>query len=239
MRNRTVVVSSARKAEGDTERVRLNAAYVTALERAGLIPFILPPLSNARDAAEVVAAAGGLVLTGGGDLNPSLYGEPLHPRAHAPENDRDATELEMISAARELELPTLAICRGIQALNVALGGSLIQDIPSQLESDVAHDVRDGRRSRTHEVVVEPDSRLARAVGSTRIKVNSLHHQAIARIAPGLRATGHSADGVIEAVETADDWWVLGVQWHPEEMHDAEESWDRGLFEAFARAISRE
>jgi putative glutamine amidotransferase len=239
MRNRTVVVSAARKPDGGTDRVRLNAAYVTALERAGLIPVILPPLSNAADALGVVANAGGLVLTGGGDLNPSLYGEPLHPRAHPPEDDRDATELAMIAAAHEARLPTLAICRGIQALNVALGGSLIQDIPSQLDSDVAHDVREGRQSRTHEVVIEPGSRLAKAVGATRITVNSLHHQAVARVAPRLRATAHSVDGVIEALETADDWWVVGVQWHPEEMHGAEEPWDRELFHAFARAVRAE
>lgn len=236
MSNRTVAVSAARKVEGDTERVRLNAAYVLALQSAGLVPLIVPPLPRADDAREAVERAGGLVLTGGGDLNPVLYGEPLHPKANSPEDDRDATELVMIDAARAKGVPVLAICRGIQALNVALGGSLLQDIPSQFDTDIAHDVRNGRHSRTHEVLIEAGSRLAGAVGATRITVNSLHHQAVARLAPGLRATARSPDGVVEGVEAIGDWWVLGVQWHPEEMQETEEPWDRGLFAAFASAV---
>jgi putative glutamine amidotransferase len=238
MVNRTVAVSAARKAEGDSDCVRLNATYVAALQSAGLIPVIVPPLSRPDDAAEAVARAGGLVLTGGGDMNPALYGDPLHPKANPPEDDRDATELAMIAGARDAGVPTLAICRGIQVLNVALGGSLMQDISSQLDTDIVHDVRDGRRSRTHEVRIEPGSRLARAVGATLITVNSLHHQAVARLAPGLKATGHSPDGIVEGVETEGDWWAMGVQWHPEEMHGAEEPWDRGLFRAFAEAVQQ-
>lgn len=239
MANRTVALTAARRVEPDAARVRLNMAYVAALESAGLVPIIVPPLSNGGDVAEVVSRVGGLVLTGGGDLNPALYGEPLHPKAYPPEDDRDATELAMIAAARAARLPTLAICRGIQALNVALGGSLIQDIASQVDTEIEHDAQGNRNKRIHEVVVEPGTRLAKAVEASRITVNSLHHQAVATIAPGLRVSARSPDGVIEGLETTDDWWVLAVQWHPEEMDKAEERWDRGLFRAFAAAVGNQ
>jgi putative glutamine amidotransferase len=239
MHNRTVLVSSARKREGGSDRVRLNSAYVAALENAGLVPLIVPPLTRVENAAGLMSVAAGLVLSGGGDLDPALYGEPLHAKANAPEADRDATELALIAAARELKTPVLAICRGIQAVNVALGGSLVQDIPSELPSAIVHDTEGARAARTHEVALEPGSRLARAVGATHIAVNSLHHQSVNRLAPGLRATAHSPDGVVEGLEAEDDWWLVGVQWHPEEMSGTEEPWDRRLFEAFARAVRRE
>ena len=239
MHNRTVLVSSARKRDGGSDRVRLNSTYVAALENAGLVPLIVPPLTRVENAAELMSVAAGLVLSGGGDLDPALYGERLHPKANPPEADRDATELALIAAARELKTPVLAICRGIQAVNVALGGSLVQDIPSELPSAIVHDTEGPRAARTHEVALEPGSRLARAVGATHIAVNSLHHQSVDRLAPGLRATAHSPDGVVEGLEAGEDWWLVGVQWHPEEMSGTEEPWDRRLFEAFARAVRRE
>lgn len=234
--NRTVVVTGAKRNDGETERVRLNAAYVAALENAGLVPLIVPPLSRKSDAAEIVEHAGGLVLSGGGDLDPALYGEALHPRGNPPDAARDATELALIDAARRKKLPVLAICRGIQALNVALGGSLVQDIPSQMHGALEHDAPGKRTERSHPVTITPESRLARAIGATEISVNSLHHQAVARVAPCLKATAYSSDGIVEGIETEDDWWVLAVQWHPEEMDRTEEAWDRGLFRAFARAV---
>lgn len=235
--NRMVAVSAERRKDEDIERVRLNAAYVTALENAGLVPLIIPPLARANDAAEIIRHAGGLVLSGGGDLDPALYGEPMHARTHPPHPARDATELALIAAARENRVPVLAICRGIQALNVALGGTLVQDIPSQVEGGLDHYTEQQRAARTHEISVVPGSRLAGALGTTRISVNSLHHQSVARVAPGLVTTAQSPDGVIEGLETTDDWWVLAVQWHPEEMSTAEEPWDRRLFAAFATAVT--
>jgi len=234
--NRTVVVTGAKRNDGEVERVRLNAAYVAALENAGLVPLVLPPLSRPEDAAEVVEHAGGLVLSGGGDLDPGLYGEPLHPKGNPPDAARDATELALINAARQRKRPVLAICRGIQALNVALGGTLVQDIASQVHGALEHNTTARRAERSHPVSVTPESRLARALGAIEISVNSLHHQAVARVAAGLRATAWSPDGIIEGIETVDDWWVLAVQWHPEEMDKTEEKWDRGLFRAFARAV---
>jgi putative glutamine amidotransferase len=179
----------------------------------------------------------GLVLTGGEDVDPELYGQPRHERLSTVNRLRDDTEIALVRAAREARKPVLAICRGPQLLNVALGGTLIQDIASCVPGALDHDaegVHDVRNVRAHDVNIEPGSRVARAVGQTHIKVNSLHHQSVLDPAPGLRVTARAPDGIIEAVESDnDDWWALAVQWHPEEMNDSPEPWDRGIFRAFA------
>jgi putative glutamine amidotransferase len=179
-----------------------------------------------------------LVLTGGEDVNPARYGQAPHPRLGTTSVERDDAELALVETARELRLPTLAICRGVQVLNVALGGTLIQDIPSQVDTDIDHDPDAPRTRRTHRVEIDTDSRLARAVGVTHMEVNSVHHQAIDRVAPTLRVTATAPDGVIEAVETAldDPWWCVGVQWHPEDTFESGEL-DRRLFAALAGAAS--
>ena len=233
----TVAVTASIRPEGDTSRVRLTAAYVTALERAGLIPLIVPPLSNAEAAASVLDSVAGLVLTGGEDVDPARYGEKRHEKVRSVNPARDATEAALIEEARARGTPVLAICRGIQILNVALGGTLVQDIPSQCETTIDHDDEGARNSRTHEVEIEPDSLIAKAVGAEHVTVNSFHHQSVKRVADGMRVTARSPDGVIEGIESTDeDWWVMGVQWHPEEMTESAEPWDRGLFKAFAKQI---
>ena len=233
----TVAVTASIRPEGDTSRVRLTAAYVTALERAGLIPLIVPPLSNAEAAASVLDSVAGLVLTGGEDVDPARYGEKRHEKVRSVNPARDATEAALIEEARARGTPVLAICRGIQILNVALGGTLVQDIPSQCETTIDHDDEGARNSRTHEVKIEPDSLIAKAVGAEHVTVNSFHHQSVKRVADGMRVTARSPDGVIEGIESTDeDWWVMGVQWHPEEMTESAEPWDRGLFKAFAKQI---
>jgi putative glutamine amidotransferase len=234
-----VAVSSTLVREpGKTMRVRVNAAYTRALEAAGLTPLVVPPLVDLANAAAVIAAVDGLVLTGGEDIDPARYGAPPHRALGAVVAERDATELALVAAARLSATPVLAICRGIQLLNVALGGTLVQDLPSERPSEVSHAPEDARSRRTHVVSVAEGSRLAQAMGAAHITVNSSHHQAVDRVATGLRATGTAPDGVVEGVETADDaWWVLGVQWHPEELTDTPEAWDRDLFAAFA-AIAR-
>ena len=233
----TVAVTAGTRQDGDTNRVRLTAAYVTALENAGLIPLIVPPLSSARAAAAVLDSVAGLVLTGGGDIDPALYGEKRHEKVHTVNAARDATEAALIEAARTRGMPVLAICRGIQMLNVALGGTLVQDIASQCETDIAHDEDGPRDSRTHEIAIEPGSLIAAAVGAEHVTVNSFHHQSVKKVAEGMRVTARSPDGIIEAIESTDEaWWVMAVQWHPEEMNDSPEPWDRGLFKAFARQL---
>lgn len=234
-----VAVSSTLVAEpGGPLRVRTNAAYVRALEAAGLAPVVVPPLADPEVAASIVAGAAGLLLTGGEDVDPARYGAAPHPALGPVNAARDATELALVEAARAAGCPVLAICRGIQLLNVALGGTLVQDLPSERPSAVAHDPGAGRDARTHEVRLVEGSRLARAAGATRVVANSLHHQAVDRVAPGLVVTGTAPDGVVEGVETPGDaWWVLGVQWHPEELTATPERWDRGVFAAFAAAVT--
>jgi putative glutamine amidotransferase len=220
-----------------TKRVRVNAAYVRAVEAAGALPVVLPPLADASRAAELLAPLDGLLLTGGEDIDPARYGATPHPTVTHVNAERDATEIALVLAARARGLPTLAICRGIQVLNVAFGGTLVQDIPSQWPGAMAHDAEDERDARVHDVTVEADSALALALGTASLRANSFHHQAVERIAHGLTITARAPDGVVEGAEwTDDDWWALGVQWHPEELVGSSEGWDRALFRALvARA----
>ena len=229
------VTATVRVVDG-VDRVRLNAAYVRALEGAGLVPLIVPPLADTDAAVRILDAVSGLVLSGGEDVDPSLYGDTPHPALGAVNCSRDVTELALLAAARERNLPTLAICRGIQVVNVGLGGTLVQDIPSQ-RSDVAEHELDGQRAtRVHGVSVEPSSRLARILGSESLDVNSIHHQAVDRLGDAMRVSARADDGVIEGVESDDpDWWMVGVQSHPEELTATPEPWDRRLFDAFADA----
>lgn len=233
----TVAVTAGIRPDGDTSRVRLTAAYVTALENAGLIPLIVPPLSSTGAAAAVLDSVSGLVLTGGEDVDPARYGENRHEKVRFVNAARDATEAALVEEARARVTPVLAICRGIQILNVALGGTLVQDIASQCDTDIGHDEDSPRSFRSHEISIEPGSLIARAFGTEHCTVNSFHHQSVKRVADGMRVTARAPDGIIEGLESIDqDWWVMAVQWHPEEMTDSPEPWDRGLFKAFARQL---
>ena len=222
---------------GGRPRIRLNAAYTRALESAGLLPVVIPPLGSPAAAAPLLRGLRGLVLTGGEDVGPDRYGHPPHPELGTVQPARDEAALALVAAARAAGLPTLAICRGIQLLNVALGGTLVQHLPAERPGPLAHGQEGLRAARTHDVAVAPGSRLASALGAERLAVNSMHHQAVRALAPALRATAHAPDGVVEGAESADPaWWALAVQWHPEELTDGPEPWDRALFAAFAREV---
>ena len=231
-----VAVSATIRDVDGVQRVRLNGAYIRALESAGLVPIVVPPLANAARAVRALDAVAGLVLTGGEDIDPTHYGEPAHPELGPLNCARDETELALFAAARDRGLPTLAICRGIQVVNVALGGSLVQDLPSQRADAGPHELGDERASRVHGVRVDPGSRLASIIGVQSLGVNSIHHQAIDRLGHSVRINARADDGVIEGVESSDaNWWMVAVQWHPEEMVSTPEPWDRRLFAAFAAA----
>lgn len=232
-----VAVTALTEVVRDLPRVRVNQAYTDALLRAGVIPLAVPPLSP--DAAQaLIRRVDGLVLTGGEDVEARHYGQAPHPKAEAPSPDRDRSEIALVHAARARGLPTLAICRGLQIANVALGGTLIQDIASLRPDALRHTRDDVRAQRVHAVTVEPGTRLARALGAERLTVNSLHHQAVDRLADGLRVAARADDGIVEAAEwDGPDWWMLGVQWHPEEIDRTDEPWDRALLAAFAAAVS--
>jgi gamma-glutamyl-gamma-aminobutyrate hydrolase PuuD len=195
----TVAVTAGIRPDGDTRRVRLAAAYVSALENAGLVPLIVPPLANERSADSIIDSVSGLVLTGGEDVDPARYGETRHEKVRSVNSARDATETALINAAKARMTPVFAICRGIQILNVALGGTLVQDIPSQCDTSIAHDEDSPRDSRAHEISIEPGSLIARAVGTEHCSVNSFHHQSVKRVADGMRVTAKSSDGVIEGI----------------------------------------
>jgi putative glutamine amidotransferase len=217
-------------------RTRANVSYTDAARAAGLRPYILPVLL-AEDADRMLDGMAGLILTGGEDVEPARYGSAPHPALGEVHAGRDAFEIALVLAARARRLPTLAICRGVQVVNVALGGSLVQDLPSEHPGPLAHDGQSDRELRVHDVRVTPGSRLAAAIGATGAMTNSMHHQAVARIGEGLVAVAQAPDGVVEGLEWRDDeWWMLGVQWHPEELTATAEDWDRALFAAFASAV---
>lgn len=193
---------------------RLNRGYVEALLRAGAVPIALAPGLDTESLHAILDDVDGVLLPGGVDPHPSLFDEPIHPSTTIDE-PLDALEIEVIEEARRRELPILGICRGSQILNVALGGSLIQDLEPGV---VTHRQSEPLNVESHELRLEADSILAGLYGSTDLKVNSLHHQAIGRIGESLRVVGRSEDNIVEAIESDDPQrWIVGVQYHPEEL----------------------
>jgi len=187
-------------------------------------------------APSVLDSVVGLVLTGGEDVEPGRYGAAPHPtvESHAA---RDECEIALVLAARKRAMPTFAICRGAQVVNVALGGTLVRDIPSERRGGLGHDPGGARDARVHEAHVEGDTKLAEMLGTEHLTINSFHHQAVDRLGNALRVSARAPDGIIEAIESTDpDWWMVGVQWHPEELIESAEAWDRQLFAAFAQRV---
>lgn len=216
-------------------RVQLNDAYVRAVERGGGLPILIAPGAPEAVIAGYLDLIGGLVLTGGGDIDPACYGEAPHATVAGVSQARDAMELAVVRGALARGLPVLAICRGMQLLNVALGGSLIQHIPAAFVGS-QHQQEEPRDAVTHDVRLTAGSLVARVCGAAAFPVNSMHHQALGRVGEGLAVTGHALDGVVEACEMPGRP-VLGVQWHPEELAARPES--TRLFEWIAaEALSR-
>jgi putative glutamine amidotransferase len=226
---KVVAVSATRRTDAGRERVALNTAYVHALTRAGLIPVIVAPMLAPEAACAALDRVQGLVLTGGEDVEPARYHAQPHAKLGETDAARDAVELALIAGAQRRRLPILAICRGIQIVNVALGGTLYQDLASERPGAIDHADTGAR----HGLSVQAGSLLHRTIGTARTTVNSRHHQAIRDLAPGLRATAWAEDGLIEGAESEqpDGPWMLAVQWHPED--DVEGA----LFSGFARAVA--
>ncbi len=233
-----IAVSGGVRTWDGADRTGVNVAYVRALLAAGGVPLVLSPLVGASLAGAALDGCDGLLLTGGEDIDPSWYGADPSPLLSPPSQERDLFELALFAVARQRGLPILGICRGIQLINVALGGTLFQDLPSERPGRVDHSPSGSRNARSHRVRIEPGSRAARALDATTIMVNSLHHQAIKDLAPGLVATGWTDDGLIEAAENSTDGsWILAVQWHPEEMHADRRAPEHGLFSALVNEAS--
>ena len=211
------------------------ADYRESIRRAGGEPHELDPRNDAP--ADVVRRASGLLLTGGGDVDPALYGEAPHPTYQPSDEGRDAYEIALIRAAAEAELPIFAICRGMQVLNVAFGGTLVQDIPSMMNGAGHHSVPEPRYALAHEVWVASGSTLgqimAEKLEGETCQVNSRHHQAVKAVAPGWEVSGTAPDGVIEAIEQPGPVFRMAVQWHPENFWRTGEF--RPLFESFIEA----
>jgi putative glutamine amidotransferase len=200
-------------------------------------------LDSSMPVEKALAGVGGLMLTGGGDVAPSRYGEAAHATFEAAEPGRDEFESALITAARSRNLPIFAICRGVQILNVACGGTLVQDIPSQITGALLHSLTVPQHepyALAHEVWVDKDSLLAKLMRERLVdealEVNSRHHQAVKRLADGFQVTATAPDGVIEAIEDPAARFCLGVQWHPENFFRTGEF--RPLFEGFLEAADR-
>ena len=219
--------------------VRADLDYVAGVAQAGGAPVVLPPI--VETAEEMVRRLDGLLLSGGSDLDPGYYGEEPLPELGRIVPERDAFEMACLGYALEKGIPVFGICRGMQVLNVALGGTLYQDLPSQLgDGSIAHLQQTPKWQWTHEVEVEDGSEAAKIMEATNLRVNSYHHQAIKDLAEGLTVVAQAPDGVIEVVESRDlsEHWLLGVQWHAEAMRDAEGPEHRNLFEAHVAAAER-
>lgn len=218
----------------------LNQAYVFGVTQAGGVPWIIPLLSDDPIILRAIYdKIDGLLLTGGVDVDPAHYGEEPLPICDKPDRPRDVVEMTLTRWALADRKPILAVCRGIQLLNVACGGALYQDVATQHPTAIKHDyfpavVKLPRDHLAHEVRVQPGSRLADALGTEGCQVNSMHHQGIKRLAPTLSAAAHAPDGLVEGVEMPAEPFVVGVQWHPEELTATHEP-SRRLFAAFVAA----
>jgi gamma-glutamyl-gamma-aminobutyrate hydrolase PuuD len=202
-------------------------AYVDAIEKAGGRAVVIPPAEE--DIEDTLDTLDAIVFSGGADIDPARYGAEPHPETDVPQTRRDAGELALLRAALERDMPTLAICRGFQLLNVARGGDLVQHLPEQVGND------DHKRVpgvfAVHPVEVKEGSRLGDIVGATQ-EVTSHHHQALGRVGDGLVESAWAADGTLEAVEDPSQRFVVGVQWHPEASEDA------ALFDALVEEARR-
>jgi putative glutamine amidotransferase len=189
-------------------------SYVTAIEHAGGRPLVVPPAEDAIE--ETLDALGGILFSGGTDLDPGLYGADPHPETDPPRRKRDRAELRMLEAALDRDMPVLAVCRGSQLLNVARGGDLVQHLPEEIGHE-RHRHTPGAFA-DHSVTVAPDSRLGALLGE-HAPVKSHHHQGYGRIGSGLREVAWAEDGVVEGLEDSEKRFAVGVLWHPEEGED--------------------
>jgi putative glutamine amidotransferase len=219
-------------------QVMLYASYIAILERLGLSSVILSPAHQPPSLQGLLDRCQALVLTGGEDVHPGRYGEEPIPELGRVNELRDEMEFAALSLAFERGLPILAICRGMQLLNVFFGGSLYQDIGAQYGTSLLHDQHEPWGRRSHAAFVDPGGRLATMLGATELWINSHHHQAVKDLAPPLRVLARADDGLVEACEHPGHPWCIGVQWHPE-RHEAEADDadpDIRLFAAFRRAV---
>jgi putative glutamine amidotransferase len=209
--------------------------YIQAIEEAGGVPVLLPLYEEAESFAALRGRLDGLLLTGGGDVEPVRYGASTSPRTQVPDVARDHAEIELTHRTLPERIPILGICRGLQLLNVACGGTLYQDIPTELPDALNHNLTPKvAGSHQHPIAIQAGSRLAAIVGQTHHEVNSFHHQAVKRAGDAVNVTAWAPDGVVEAIEVADQPFAMAVQFHPERMYTTDAAMRR-LFAEFVQA----
>lgn len=231
------VTAATRTGEAGIERVVLEEGYLRGLRVAGLLPLILSPLDDSGTHERLLEASGGLLLTGGEDVDPARYGEDA-TGARRVSPLRDEMEFGLLRVALERELPVLAICRGMQVLNVALGGSLHQDLATEFDTSVVHDRSRDSVAPAHDVRPDRPGLLEGVLPAGPTTRNSAHHQGVDRLAPDLTPVGHAPDGLVEAVEyrRPGGGWTVGVQWHAEREIARSDGVNRRLFQAFGDAV---
>jgi putative glutamine amidotransferase len=232
-----ITASIAHRSPAFGETYSLTRKYAEGVLQAGGVPLIVPHNLDEGALRAVLDRVDGVLLSGGGDLDPALFGEEAHPATCEIEPDRDRVELTLARWVVKRDMPFLAICRGIQVLNVALGGSLVQDIPSQVPDALQHSFDrkvTPRNYLAHPVKIDPGSQLARIMQLEAAQTNSWHHQSIKQAADRLQVTALAPDGVIEAVEVPGQRFAIGVQWHPEWLFE-EKMEQRRLFDGLVRA----
>ncbi len=215
----------------EKSRCEMPWSYCRALEGAGALPVILPLLTDPADLAQAVSVCSGILLTGGPDVDPARYGEETLPACGQIIPQRDEMEDLLFQAALAADKPVLGICRGVQAMNVALGGTLWQDLPTQVSGPLIHSQSRPYDKTWHKVSVTPGTPLAELLGVEELAVTSRHHQAVKDVAPALKTMAYAPDGVVEAVWMPGKRFVWGVQWHPESVYQTSQA-SQKLFAAF-------
>ena len=220
-----------------TPQFSVTEAYVSALVDAGASALMVPLAMPAEALDEIINRLDGLLFSGGGDIHPETYGSQMHPKVSDVDRDRDRVELYLLNRALAKELPFLGVCRGLQLINVGLGGGLYEHISDQHEGAIHHQYYPDwpRDHLAHNVQIEAGSQLGQILGETELPVNSLHHQGVKTLAPGLRATAEAPDGILEGFELPEYPFGLAVQWHPEWLQAQPTA--RALFRAFVQACT--
>ena len=235
MKPRIAITSSIGKA-GGAQGVHVRLAYVDAVSAGGGLALILPPPADEADAEELLGAADGLLLTGGRDLDPALWGEKPHAKTVVMDARRQKADMRLIAAADVRGLPVLGICLGIQEMAVARGGRLIQHLPDEKPVTIDHGTA-GRPRAAHVLAITPDSLLAKIVGPEPLQTNSTHHQAVRESGRNLRIVASASDGIIEGIEDPTPGrFFLGIQWHPEDL--IKQPRHLALFEALCKAAAK-
>jgi len=218
----------------ENDEYKLPVLYIDAVRRAGGLPVLIPP--DANEAEEVCLRMDGIILTGGGDINPRCYNGIVHEQNYNNDNERDQGELRIAAVILEKKIPALAICRGLQILNIHLGGTLYEHLSETYGEDILHRLPT-RVACNHKVGIVPGTKLAEIVGQAEIEVFSWHHQSLKEVAKEMTVTAKSSDGVIEGIEINNHPWLVGVQWHPE-LSAAKDILQQRLFNALIGFIQK-